>query len=56
VVIAGLVAYSSRKEKERKYEPEKKAVRKEVFHSGDENKLDLGDAPVDDDSFDIGLD
>jgi len=51
--IVGLVAYSSKKEKERKYEPEKKAVRKETFKSADEDKLDLGDAPVDE-SFDIG--
>jgi len=54
--IIGLVAYSSRKEKQKKYEPEKKPVRKEVFQNTEENKLDLGNSPVDDDSFDIGLD
>jgi len=53
-IIAGLVAYSSKKEKTRKYEPEKKAVKKEVFQSDDENKLNLGAAPGDDESFDIG--
>jgi len=56
-IILGLVAYSSRKEKERKYEPVKKTVKKEVFQSADENKLDLGQEPGDDESFDIsGLD
>jgi amino acid transporter len=54
--IFGLVAYSSRKEKGRKYEPVKKAARKEVFENADENKLDLGQEPGDDESFDIGLD
>ena len=55
-VIFGLVAYSSKKEKGRKYETEKKPAKKEVFKSVDDNKLDL-DAPGDDESFDItGLD
>jgi flagellar basal body-associated protein FliL len=54
LIIAGLVAYSSKKEKGRKYEPEKKVVKKEVFQSTDENKLDLGAAPGDDETFDIG--
>jgi drug/metabolite transporter (DMT)-like permease len=53
-IIFGFVAYSSKKEKGRKYEPVKKTVKKEVFQSTDENKLDLGQAPGDDESFDIG--
>jgi len=53
-IIGGLVAYSSKKEKAKKYEPEKKVVKKAVFPSADENKLDLGAAPGDDESFDIG--
>ena len=53
--IFGLVAYSSRKEKGRKYEPVKKAAKKEVSKSDDENKLDLGQEPGNDESFDIGL-
>jgi amino acid transporter len=54
--ILGLVAYSSRKEKGRKYEPVKKAAKKEAFQSANENKLDLGQEPGNDESFDIGLD
>jgi multisubunit Na+/H+ antiporter MnhC subunit len=54
-LIAGLVAYSSRKEKGKKYEPVKKAAKKEAFKSDDENKLDLGQSPGDDESFDIDL-
>ena len=52
--IIGLVAYYSKKEKGRKYEPVKKAVKKEASKSADENKLDLGQEPGDDESFDIG--
>jgi len=53
-ILLGFVAYASRKEKGRKYEPVKKAVKKEAFPSADENKLDLGQTPDDDESFDIG--
>jgi amino acid transporter len=56
VIIFVLVAYSSKKEKQRKYEPVKKAARNDAFQSVDENKLDLGQETVDDESFDIGLD
>jgi len=55
-IIVGLVAYSSKKERQKKYVPEKKPARKEVFQSVAENNLDLGDTPVNDESFDIGLD
>ena len=54
-LIFALVAYSSKKEKGKKYEPVKKAAKKEAFKSDDENKLDLGQQPGDDESFDIGL-
>jgi hypothetical protein len=55
-LIFGLVAYSSKKEKQRKDEPVKKPARKEAFQSADENKLDLEQVTGDDESFDIGLD
>jgi len=54
--IFGLVAYSSRKEKGKKDEPVKKAAKKEAFENVDKNKLDVGQEPGDDESFDIGLD
>ena len=56
-IIFALVAYSSKKEKQKKDEPEKKAVKNQGFQSADENDLDLGNEsePVDDDSFDIGI-
>ena len=53
-IVAGLVAYSSRKEKGKKHEPVKKVAKKEVFESSDQNKLDLGQEHGDDESFDIG--
>jgi amino acid transporter len=56
VIIFALVAYSSKKEKGRKYEPVKKAVKNEAFQNVNENKLDLGQETIDDESFDIGLD
>jgi amino acid transporter len=56
VIIFGLVAYFSRKEKERKKEPVKKAAKSEVFQRSDETKLDLGPDTGDDESFDIGID
>jgi len=55
-IIFGLVAYSSKKEKGRKYEPEKKEVRKQNFQVVDDNALDIGHELKDDESFDIGLD
>jgi hypothetical protein len=55
-VIFGLVAYSSKKEKQRKDEPVKKPAKKEAFKSADENELDLGQVTGDDESFDIGID
>jgi amino acid transporter len=56
VIIFALVAYSSKKEKQRKYEPVKKAARNDAFQSVDENKLDLEQETDYDESFDIGLD
>jgi Na+/melibiose symporter-like transporter len=60
VIIFGLVAYSSRKEKGKKYEPVKKPAREreQDFKAADEGALDLGhDLNVnDDESFDIGVD
>jgi hypothetical protein len=55
-VIFGLVAYSAKKEKQRKYEPVKKAVKREDFQSVNENGLDLEHDSIDDESFDIGID
>ena len=54
-IIIGLVAYSSRKEKEKKQEPVKKPERKQDFKITDENELDIGNNSTDDDSFDIGI-
>ena len=54
--IFGMGVYYSKKEKGRKYEPVKKPAKKEVPESADENKLDPGQKPGDDESFDIGLD
>jgi len=56
VIIFALVAYSSKKERERKHEPAKKAVRKQDFQVVDEGELDIGNELGDDESFDIGLD
>jgi len=56
VIIFGLVAYSSKKEKGRKFEPEKKVVRNQDFQVVDDNALDIGNELKDDESFDIGLD
>jgi amino acid transporter len=55
-VIFALVAYSSRKERQKKDEPVKKAARSEAFQRVDETKLDLGPDTGDDESFDIGID
>jgi len=54
-IIFGLVAYSSRKEKEKKQEPVKKPERKQDFKAADEHQLDLENNTADDDSFDIGI-
>jgi len=56
VIIFALVAYSSKKEKGRKYEPKKKETRKENFEVADDSTLDIGHEIKDDESFDIGLD
>jgi len=55
-IIFGLVAYSSRKEKEKKQEPVKKPERKQDYKAADEHELDIGNNPTDDESFDIGID
>jgi len=54
--IIGLLAYYSKKEKERKNKPEKKAVRSQDFQAVNESALDVGDEINDDESFDIGID
>jgi len=55
-IIFGLVAYSSKKEKTRKYKPEKKETKSQDFQVVDDNALDIGQELNDDESFDIGLD
>jgi len=55
-IIFGLVAYSSKKEKGKKYEPVKKPDRNQDLKIANENKLDLGNNSGDDESFDIGND
>ena len=54
--IVGLVAYSSKKEKAKKYEPAKKVPKKQDFEAADENALDIGHDLNNDESFDIGID
>jgi len=55
-IVASLVIYSSRKEKEKKQEPVKKPERKQDFKIADEHELDIGNTSTDDESFDIGID
>ena len=55
-IVASLVIYSSRKEKEKKQEPVKKPERKQDFKIADEHELDIGNNSTDDESFDIGID
>ena len=56
-LVFGLVAYSSKKEKEKKQEPVKKPERKQDFKIEDDNELDIGNnSATDDESFDIGID
>jgi len=56
-IIFGLVAYTSKKEKEKKQMPVKKPERKQAFKIADDNELDIGNnSTADDDSFDIGID
>jgi len=55
-IIFGLVAYSSKKEKEKKQAPVKKPERTQDFKIADEHEMDLGNNPSDDESFDIGID
>jgi amino acid transporter len=55
-IIFGLVAYSFRKEREKKQEPVKKPDRKQDFKIADDHELDIGNNSADDDSFDIGID
>jgi len=55
-VIFGLVAYSSKKEKEKKQAPVKKFEKKRDFKIADEHELDIGNNSSDDESFDIGID
>jgi amino acid transporter len=55
--IFGLVAYSSRKEKEKKDKPAKKpAARNQDFQVAEDSTLDINDELSDDESFDIGID
>ena len=54
--IFGLVAYSSIKEKEKKYEPAKKPVKNKAFQGDNEAKLDVEHDSGNDETFDIGVD
>jgi len=55
-IIIGLLAYYSKREKERKNKSEKKAVRAQNFQAADESALDINEELNDDESFDIGID